>query len=147
MLIAEPTAQVVTSLTKLYKDKGINIKQEVPKDLLFYGDQGDWMELIGNLLDNACKWAESSVRVVISKYTLGDGSSSRSGVLLVVEDDGPGIEEEIKKTILERGVRLDSQTPGHGIGLHIVKGIVEAYEGKIDIDNLSPGTRFSVELA
>lgn len=147
MLIAEPTAQVVTSLTKLYKDKGINIKQEVPNDLVFYGDQGDWMELIGNLLDNACKWAESSVRVVISKYTLGDGSSSRSGVLLVVEDDGPGIEEEIKKTILERGVRLDSQTPGHGIGLHIVKGIVEAYEGKIDIDNLSPGTRFSVELA
>lgn len=146
MMIAEPTAQVVASLTKLYTDKNITILSEVPSDMVFYGDQGDWMELIGNLLDNACKWAESKVTMRIIKTAVDEHASSRTGVSLLVEDDGPGIDADIKKTVLERGVRLDSQTPGHGIGLHIVKGIVEAYGGTIVIDNLNPGTRFSIEL-
>jgi len=66
---------------------------------------------------------------------------------LIVEDDGPGISDELKQTILQRGVRLDSQTPGHGLGLHIVKGIVEAYNGELAIDDAgSNGTRFRVHL-
>ena len=146
ILIAEQSRQVLSSLSKLHKDKQLEFVSDIPSDLVFYGDKGDWMELLGNLLDNACKWAQSRVYVRLSALPLDDRQSSRAGIYLVVEDDGPGIDALVKKTVLERGVRLDSQTPGHGLGLHIVKGIVEAYEGDIEIDRLDQGTRFSVSL-
>ena len=146
ILIAEQSRQVLSSLSKLHKDKQLEFVSDIPSDLVFYGDKGDWMELLGNLLDNACKWARSRVYVRLSALPLDDRQSSRAGIYLVVEDDGPGIDALVKKTVLERGVRLDSQTPGHGLGLHIVKGIVEAYEGDIEIDRLDQGTRFSVSL-
>ena len=144
--ISELSQQVLSSLTKLYQDKAISVDANIPESLVFYGDKGDWMELIGNLLDNAFKWTKSSVKLSITPLSARNGKSSRKGVCLRVEDDGPGIDAQVKKTILERGVRLDSQTPGHGLGLHIVKGIIEAYDGDIKIENLSVGTRFIVEL-
>ena len=144
--ISELSQQVLSSLTKLYQDKAISVDANIPESLVFYGDKGDWMELIGNLLDNAFKWTKSSVKLSITPLSSRNGKSSRKGVCLRVEDDGPGIDAQVKKTILERGVRLDSQTPGHGLGLHIVKGIIEAYDGDIKIENLSVGTRFIVEL-
>jgi len=105
------------------------------------------MELAGNLVDNAFKWAKQEVSISVSKLTLNGAQSHRSGLLLLVEDDGPGIDEELKQSILQRGVRLDSQTPGHGLGLHIVKGIVEAYNGELSVQDASPkGTRFTVTL-
>jgi len=109
------------------------------------------MELAGNLLDNAFKWAKSEVSIRVSNTSLsaavGSSASHRLATLLVVEDDGVGIDDELKATILQRGVRLDSQTPGHGLGLHIVKGIVEAYDGELSIeDTQSQGTRFTVKL-
>ena len=146
ILIAEQSRKVISSLAKLYKDKQIEIVSDIPNDLLFYGDKGDWMELLGNLLDNACKWAHTKIDLRLSAVSFEGQQSSRTGILLIVEDDGPGIDTQVKKTILERGVRLDSQTPGHGLGLHIVKGIVEAYDGEIEIEQLDKGTRFTVSL-
>ena len=118
---------------------------------MFFGDEGDWMELVGNLIDNAFKWANSSVHITISNMTLEAHNSHRQGVQIEVDDDGPGIDSQLRKTIIERGVRLDSQTPGHGLGLHIVKGIIEAYQGDLALSDseqpqASHGTRFVVRL-
>lgn len=102
------------------------------------------MELVGNLLDNAYKWAQHKVSITIVNQEL---SSHRHATYIEVTDDGAGIDDELKATILQRGVRLDSQTPGHGLGLHIVKGIVEAYGGELSISDAQPsGTTFSVTL-
>ncbi len=145
--IYESTQQIVNSLKKLHQDKELQANLNMDEGLHFYGDQGDWMELAGNLLDNAFKWAAKSVSVSVTSLSLNDSQSHRNGVRLIVEDDGPGIDDQLKQTILQRGVRLDSQTPGHGLGLHIVKGIVEAYNGELIVENaVGGGTRFSVDL-
>lgn len=149
--VRNATEQIVNSLKKLHTDKGLASEVEIDTGTHFYGDEGDWMELAGNLLDNAFKWAKSEVSIRVSNTSLsaavGSSASHRLATLLVVEDDGVGIDDELKATILQRGVRLDSQTPGHGLGLHIVKGIVEAYDGELSIeDTQSQGTRFTVKL-
>jgi len=149
--VGRMTEQILNSLNKLHADKNLSVTVNVQPNAPFFGDEGDWMELAGNLLDNAFKWAESKVTISVSKVETSNGGSHRSGLKLVVEDDGAGIDDGLKTTILQRGVRLDSQTPGHGLGLHIVKGIVEAYDGEISIEDadISPssrGTRFIVNL-
>lgn len=151
--IKEITQKIINSLNKLHADKGLSVVMNIDDQVKFYGDKGDWMELVGNLLDNAFKWAETSVWISVNNIDL---SSHRLGIDLLVSDDGVGIEDSLKSTILQRGVRLDSQTPGHGLGLHIVKGIVDAYNGTLDIsDNIDSmntqdatvkGTRFIVRL-
>lgn len=142
------TQQIIASLDKLHHDKGVTNMVNIADSVQFFGDQGDWMELAGNLLDNAYKWANSRVAISVENTSMVSDSSHRLSVKLVVEDDGDGIDAERKATILERGVRLDSQTPGHGLGLHIVKGIVEAYAGQLMIDDSGngEGTRFTVIL-
>ena len=149
--IKDTTEQLLGSLNKLHQEKQIKSTIDIADDVRFYGDQGDWMELVGNLLDNAYKWAESSVDIKVSNRALEQSSSLRLATLISVSDDGKGIDDQLKATILQRGVRLDSQTPGHGLGLHIVKGIVEAYEGEIAISDVQSntqrkGTRFEVVL-
>ena len=143
IIITESTRQIVNSLNKLHTGKGLQVTVNIPPKLQFFGDQGDWMELAGNLLENAFKWAESQVSVDVGSVELTEVSTHRSGIRICVDDDGPGIGEELRQSILQRGVRLDNQTPGHGLGLHIVKGIVDAYGGEIDIQHSElGGTRF-----
>lgn len=142
--IRPATEQIIKSLSKLHKGKNLDAKVDIAEHVLFFGDEGDWMELVGNLLDNAFKWADSEVAIIVSNELM---DSHRSATLVQVSDDGAGIDETLKATILQRGVRLDSQTPGHGLGLHIVKGIVEAYDGELLIDSRKPrGTLFKVRL-
>lgn len=145
--IASATAQIIASLDKLQRDKQLQVELQIDDNHQFYGDLGDWMELAGNLLDNAYKWANSKIVVIVQNQPLPDSASHRKATVLQVIDDGDGINEQLKETILQRGIRLDSQAPGHGLGLHIVKGIVEAYEGEIDIHNAEPrGTHFRLRL-
>ena len=146
--IRKPTEQIVNSMNKLHSDKNLISLLDIQADTLFYGDLGDWMELVGNLLDNAYKWATTEVRISVSNRTLdSDGESQRAAVDIRVCDDGAGIDDKLKSTILQRGIRLDSQTPGHGLGLHIVKGIVEAYAGELLIEDNHPnGTIFTASL-
>ena len=140
------TKQIINSLDKLYKDKRVQVSFECAKGVVFYGDQGDWMELAGNLLENAFKWTRNNIVIQI-KNTVDERQPNRSAIFLKVEDNGQGIDVLVKEKILQRGVRLDSQTPGHGLGMHIVKGIVEAYDGNIAIEDAEPsGVRFSVTL-
>ncbi len=131
--IKNDSEKMVRSLQKLYVDKGVSSTLSMADEVRFYGDLGDWMEVFGNLTENAFKWSESRVSITVRNVVPQDETSTRQALHLVVEDDGPGVAEQMRESILQRGVRLDSQTPGHGLGMHIVKGIVEAYEGEISV--------------
>ena len=123
--------KLAAGLQKVYREKLPDIKVKVDTGLQFRGDTGDFLELAGNLLDNACKWCCDRVRATLTTAT--NGPAFASGLILVVEDDGPGIPEEAADALLKRGTRLDESTPGHGIGLAIVKDIAESYGGTLEI--------------
>ena len=119
--------------------EGLQLERDVPPGLLLPWDREDLLELLGNLLDNACKWADSEVRLGIA--------ASAEGYRLWVDDDGPGIPETARQQVLERGSRLDEQVDGHGLGLGIVRDIVEAWDGQMALlDSPLGGLRVSIEL-
>lgn len=125
--------RLVRVMEKLHKDRTLTlIAEDVP---WFRGDEGDLEEMTGNLIDNACKWARKDVRV-----TLARGKAKRAGQLLVtIEDDGPGLSPEDVAKVLRRGVRLDEKTPGSGLGLDIVKELVDVYGGSLELDRSELG--------
>ncbi|MCF6336519.1 MAG: sensor histidine kinase [Gammaproteobacteria bacterium] len=121
------------------QEKRLKIHWQAP-DVVFVFDRDDMLELIGNLLDNACKWANHQVRCELQ----GD----EYHLQLVVEDDGPGCGDEEIKQLTARGVRIDEAAPGHGLGLAIVRDVVEIYGGVLTLGR-SPtlgGLRVSVCL-
>jgi two-component system sensor histidine kinase PhoQ len=101
------------------------------KGMQFRGDTGDFLELAGNLLDNACKWCERKVRISVVPSV--GARAIASGMVLTVGDDGPGIPQDAADALLQRGMRLDESTPGHGIGLAVVKDIARSYGGRLSI--------------
>ena len=143
--VAPLAADLRSALLKVYGRKDLSIELAIQEGSHFMGDRGDFMELLGNLMDNACKWCHGKVRV---STTVEDGPAGGTGSLaLVVEDDGPGIAEENRAKVLERGVRTDEKVPGHGLGLAMVHDTVDLYAGKMVVDT-SPlgGARFSLQL-
>ncbi|MGA7801066.1 MAG: ATP-binding protein [Gammaproteobacteria bacterium] len=124
--------RVLASLAKVYREKTVRGEVEVPRDAYFHGDEGDLMELVGNLADNAFKWCSGVVRVALQAGLDGD-------LLLTVEDDGPGVPADKIRVVLNRGERADTEVAGHGIGLAVVQDIARAYHGGIDIDRSSLG--------
>lgn len=135
-----PTLErLLATLQKVYHDRGVKVELTVQEGVNFRGDEGDLMELLGNLLDNAFKWCTSTIRIT--------GNSEGGMLNLSVEDDGPGIEPTRAEEVLQRGVRLDEATPGHGIGLPMVRDIVEAYEGQLTIKcSALGGAKIAVSL-
>jgi signal transduction histidine kinase len=102
-------------------------------------DREDLLELLGNLLDNACKWADSQVKLQISKVA--------EGYQLAIDDDGPGIDAAQRDDVLSRGSRLDEQVAGHGLGLGIVRDIVDAWAGSLQLaDSPLGGLRVTISL-
>ncbi len=95
----------------------------------FRGDEGDLEEMAGNLLDNACKWSNGQIGVSM----IAERSQSGANLLIKIEDDGPGLTEEEAQKVLRRGVRLDEKTPGSGLGLDIVKELVDVYGGSLQL--------------
>jgi two-component system sensor histidine kinase PhoQ len=143
----EPRAEeIVASLEKVYLGKGVFCEFEVDADASFFGEIGDLQELMGNLLENAFKWAKQRVLLTV-KSEPGDGNR-RPGVFMAVEDDGPGIPQELVDRLLQRGVRGDERVQGHGIGLAIVQDIVRAYRGELKVDRSEElgGARFCVHF-
>ncbi|MCF3155483.1 sensor histidine kinase [Pseudomonas juntendi] len=119
--------------------EGLLLASDVPPGLSLPWDREDVLELLGNLLDNACKWADSEVRL--------GAEADAEGYRLWVDDDGPGIPEGQRQQVLGRGSRLDEQVDGHGLGLGIVRDIVEAWGGQLALQQ-SPlgGLRVSLNL-
>ena len=122
---------------KVYRDKALQIEVNVERGMQFRGDSGDFLELAGNLLDNACKWCKQ--KVVVSIVPSISAPAVASGMVLTVSDDGPGIPEESATALLERGMRLDESTPGHGIGLAVVNDIAQSYGGTLTIQRSKIG--------
>lgn len=134
--VFDEVQRLVDGLQKVYRDKAPMIEMRVRQDMQFRGDTGDFLELAGNLLDNACKWCSGKVRITIRPVRAG---ATASGMVLSVEDDGPGIPEAAAESLLERGTRLDESTPGHGIGLAIVKDIARSYRGQLSVQSSELG--------
>jgi len=129
----------------VYHDKHPVIESEVTPGMKFRGDTGDFLELAGNLLDNACKWCKSRVSITVQPSESAEGGAG--GMRLIVDDDGPGIPEEAAEALLERGTRLDEATPGHGIGLAIVRDIAKSYGGTLTIDRSTlGGAKITVDI-
>jgi two-component system sensor histidine kinase PhoQ len=143
--VGKEVERLVSGLRKVYHDKRPMIDADVAEGMKFRGDTGDFLEVAGNLLDNACKWCEKRVNITVRPST--DAPALASGMVLTVEDDGPGIPEEAAGALLERGTRLDEATPGHGIGLAIVKDIARSYGGKLTIARSDlGGARITVSI-
>lgn len=130
--IAPALTRLKATLEKVYRDQGVQISLQLPEALSFPGDEQDWMELMGNLLDNACKYGRGQVRV--SAQTTDQGQ-----LQIRVEDDGPGIPEDRRSEVLDRGRRLDNLQPGQGIGLAVAADIVRSYGGQLSISESSLG--------
>lgn len=114
---------LIGSMKKIYQDKSIEFKLEITPDIKFKIDEGDFMEILGNLLDNACKWCQNQVSLSIT--------CDKTELQIIISDNGSGIASDMINEITKRGVRADQFTPGHGVGLAIVQDIVSVYGGSI----------------
>jgi two-component system sensor histidine kinase PhoQ len=143
----EPRAEeIVASLEKVYAGRGVLCEFDLDPQARFYGELGDLQELLGNLLENAFKWARR--RVLLTVRSEAVAADRRPGVQFCVEDDGPGIPADKVQRLLQRGVRGDERVQGHGIGLAIVQDIVRAYRGELEVARSEElgGARFSVRF-
>ncbi len=125
----EALTPLARTLRKIYEERGVAIDTEISGDLSFRGEREDFEEMVGNLMDNACKWARSQVKVTVQPV---NAESHRLGVS--VEDDGPGLPDEAKDEVMKRGARLDESVPGSGLGLSIVRDIAELYNGQLTLE-------------
>jgi signal transduction histidine kinase len=122
------------SMEKIHHDRGIAIDVDAPEGIHFRGERQDLEEMVGNLVDNACKWAKSRVAVEVLRD--GDGGASDSPLVrLVIDDDGPGLSpaEREEAQAAHRGRRLDETKPGSGLGLSIVVELAHLYGGALSL--------------
>lgn len=138
VILNEEIASLVDTLRKIYRDKGIVIECRIPSHSLFPGDRDDLLELLGNLLDNACQWAARSVRLTVT--------AAPRQLCFRIEDDGPGCAPDQLALLTQRGVRVDESRRGHGLGLAIVTDIVEQYGGHLTLGGSEALGGFLVEV-
>jgi signal transduction histidine kinase len=127
--IRSEVAPVIDGLTRtlaqLYRDRGLAIEANVAPGLHFRGEEQDLQEIVGNVLDNACKWAAARVTV----HAATDGNA----LVVAVDDDGPGLAPELRERVFTRGARADEAVPGSGLGLAIVSDLVRLYRGDVTL--------------
>jgi two-component system sensor histidine kinase PhoQ len=129
--VAPLAAELRASLLRVHSRKDLSIELQGAADVGFLGEAADLTEMLGNLLDNACKWCHERVRLRTALLPAATGSPT---LHLWVEDDGPGIAPADRERVLARGERADEHVQGHGLGLAIVRDSVAAYSGTLDID-------------
>lgn len=125
--VAECAQGLARTLTKLYAERAVRVTVDVPEDLQVRVQREDLEEMLGNLMENACKWGRAEVTVGFV-----DGA-------VVVDDDGPGIADAMREAVLARGVRADETAPGSGLGLAIVRDLAEVYGGSVELRSSSTG--------
>jgi len=136
--VAPVADSLVRALERINRDKGVVISAACSPGLRFKGEKQDLEEMLGNLLDNACKWAKKDVELVVQSV-VRDGRTDTRRLLIRVEDDGPGLTEEQRARIGKRGLRLDETKPGTGLGLSIVTDLVQSYRGTMVLAQASKG--------
>lgn len=138
--VAEVLDEMAVMLERVFAHKDVEIDWRAPDALGFLGERQDLQEILGNLMENACKWCGRRVRVSAGPTGLG-------WMVLVVEDDGPGLPEDRRAEVLKRGARLDEDAPGSGLGLSIVDELVRAYGGRLTLaDSDMGGLKAVLEL-
>jgi signal transduction histidine kinase len=138
--VAEVLDEMAVMLERVFQSKDVVIDWRAPDELMFRGERQDLQEMVGNLLENACIWSERRVKV-------SAGATGLGRLLLVIEDDGPGLPEDRRDEVLKRGTRLDEDVPGTGLGLSIVDELVRAYEGRLTLgDSEMRGLKVMLEL-
>jgi len=137
--VADSADALARTLRRLYASRGLAIDTTVGADHAVRCQRQDLDEMLGNLLDNACKWART--RVVVG------AEASNEQIVISVDDDGPGIEEAVREAVLQRGVRADEASPGSGFGLAIVRELAEVYRGSVSLSgSRSGGLRVELRL-
>jgi signal transduction histidine kinase len=124
-VVALSAEGLARTLARLYVEKGVKVEQNAAPSHSVRVQREDLDEMLGNLLDNACKWARSRVRI--------ESSEDNQTVVIVVDDDGPGLPAELRDKVLKRGVRADEAAPGSGFGLAIVRDLAELHGGSISL--------------
>jgi signal transduction histidine kinase len=129
--IAASAEGLVRALERLHAERDLRIEIDAPASHAFRGQREDLDEMLGNLLDNACKWARARVRLICSK----EGEQ----IMIAVDDDGPGIEPSMREAVMQRGIRADEAAQGSGLGLAIVCDLVEIHGGSISLEESPMG--------
>lgn len=131
--IAKTIDDMARTMVRIYSQKDLDIAQNVDPDIWFRGEKADLDEIVGNLVDNACKWAKSEVVIVVKP------ANEAGFVDIIVCDDGPGVAPQDYAKALQRGERLDEATPGTGFGLSIVDDLARAYKGGLTLGGANLG--------
>ena len=129
--VADVVARLQRTLQRLYGDSGLVIDIDSPDDIYFAGEQRDLEQMLGNLMENACKWARGVVEVRVD--------AQAESLALWVNDDGPGLIPEQRAQAIRPGQRFDEAVPGSGLGLAIVSDLAEAYAGELVLDRAELG--------
>jgi len=134
----QPIAErLVRTISRLHADKAPSVSIDIPDSCDVRCETEDLEEMLGNVLENACKWARSAVTISASRTS--------AGMAIVVDDDGPGIDAASRERVLQRGVRADEAAPGSGLGLAIVSDLVDLYGGSLTLE-VAPGGGLRVRL-
>ena len=138
--------RLVRVMSRLHDERGIKLISDIPDQARFKGEQQDLEEIVGNLVDNACKWARTKV-LVGATYKPPNGLDEPGQLAIRIEDDGPGLTPAEIEEATTRGHRLDETKPGSGLGLSIVSDLVTMYRGTLRLDrSRSGGLLADVEL-
>ena len=124
------------ALLRVHAERSIAIDVQVAEDVTVRAQREDLDEMLGNLMDNACKWARTTVvvSIVATDVRRGGPSEAPDRVTIIVDDDGDGILPNLREAVLQRGVRADEAAPGSGLGLAIVSDLAELYGGSINLE-------------
>jgi two-component system sensor histidine kinase PhoQ len=129
--ISPALTKISAALNKVYIEKKIKLETDVSAEATFYGEESDLTELLGNLMDNAFKYCQQQVRIRVRNID--------KSLQIVIDDDGPGIAEQDRNWVLERGARADTRETGQGIGLAVALDIISSYGGELKVENSTLG--------
>lgn len=128
--VAEVVDEIKSLLTRIHRGRDLVVDNQCTAAARFAGDREDLSEMLGNLMENACKWARHRVRIT---------TPAAPGLIVLVEDDGPGLSAHERERATLRGARLDEGTPGHGLGLDIVRDLAELHGGRLELGDSTLG--------
>lgn len=147
--IQSPLTALGRVLSRIYQEKNIKFTLHCTEDAKFAGEKQDFEEIIGNVLDNAFKWANTKVSCTVQNQQIASKKSNQNKGLISIsiEDDGPGLSKQEQHDVRKRGKRLDETVPGSGLGLSIVTDLVGLYDGTVELsDSGLGGLRVKIQL-